>query len=98
MALTQRSIGKSRHRMILLVLTAITLLSLATIGVALVVFLAVCPETKGLSLEAAALEAALCTRVMATGVERITLGLSAAQARARVRVRERVRVRVRVRD
>ena len=28
MALTQRSIGKSRHRMILLVLTAITLLSL----------------------------------------------------------------------
>lgn len=35
---------------------AITALSLVTIALALAVFLAVCPETKGLSLEAAALE------------------------------------------
>lgn len=35
---------------------AITVLSFATISVSLVVFLAVCPETRGLSLDAAALE------------------------------------------
>ena len=35
---------------------AVTVLSVATLALSLVVFLAVCPETKGLSLEAAALE------------------------------------------
>ena len=35
---------------------AVTILSVVTLALSLVIFLAVCPETKGLSLEAAALE------------------------------------------